>query len=135
MLYVKDINIPAKTPADNPVEAEVEIEEKVIVLFQVYFPPGCCGLAKVSFWYGDEMISPKHDYQWIHGDSALITDIRFWTAPEKPCTITIKGYNEDDTYPHTPICYILALPEEIALSFVKLAKLYDIVVKLAELVM
>jgi len=51
-----------------------------------------------------------------------------WTMPESPCTLTIKGYNEDEAFPHTFYVWLFterrvaARPWEIIADFVAILK-------------
>lgn len=119
MLYCIEITAPANTPKENAVEQQIMVEEDVIVKVSVRFPPGPSGLLKVAVFYGEEQITPHYQYSWISGDDEVIEDTLYFKCPEKPCPITIKAYNEDDTYDHTALVRVLALNEEYALPHVE----------------
>ena len=111
MLYVVPVTVPPNTPKAAPVEHEVTVDEDVLVLVSVRFPPGPCGLTYVSLWYGVHQIFPSWRYDWVHDDNTVVWDLVMFKCPTKPCTFRIKAYNLDTQYEHTVIVYLLALDE------------------------
>lgn len=131
MLYVKTVTVPANTPSNTPVESTVEIEEDTIVMIAVRFPPGPIGLLKVAVFYGEEQIFPSKDYEWVSGDYETVLDFPLWDVPEKPCTITVKAYNEDTIYDHSFTIRVLALPK----SYVILLKMGSYILNILRLLL
>jgi len=122
MLYCDKITVPANTSKDNPVTKEFEIKEDVITTVSVYFPPGHACLTGVSFWYGEDMIFPDKNYDWIRGNDESVNAQLYFLLPEVPSKIIVKAFNEDVTYPHTVYIRIEALPSSIALWQLNIAK-------------
>jgi len=84
-----------------PVSADLTVEGAMLSRLHVLIPPGHCGLARLAVFYGNARIFPIEPGTWLRGDNQyLALDIR-WPLPESRCTLTFKGWNEDDTYPHT----------------------------------
>jgi len=109
MLYVKTITVPANTPKDQAVKVEVTIEERVLFFIQVRFFPGPMNLLKVAVFYGELQIWPHRDFEWAQGDDEVVWDMPLLEFKRAPYTLTIRGYNEDDTYDHSAIIRIIAL--------------------------
>ena len=108
MLYVKTITAPTSTPKDSPVTESIEIQEDAVLYIAVRLPPGPQALAGVAIFYGDEQIFPSTEGEWCIGDNEIIWDFILWKCPEKPCPLTIKMYNLDDTYSHSAIIRIVS---------------------------
>jgi len=111
-VYTTAITIPANTPENTPVEAELTIYERYITSIDVFFPYGCAGLARVRAYYGSEQIAPKPTGSDFRGDGGFIRSPMRWRAPEWPCPIRFEAWNLDDTYQHTPIVFIVTAEEE-----------------------
>jgi len=112
MLYCKAVTVPASTPLGEAVEEQLTVEEDVITRIQIRFPPGPCSLVKAAVFYGAERIFPHPAYDWAAGDDEIVEGFLYWLAPEKPCTLTLKAYNEDEAYNHTVLFRVEALPYE-----------------------
>jgi len=126
--YFTKLKIPAKTPVDAPTEKDVELEGEVLDRLAYLIPPGWAALAHFSVFYGIKQIYPAEKDTWVTGDN-LFRDVPIrWRLPESPCILTVKGYNEDDTYDHTVYLWLLTKPEEevwplrILIDFVKILK-------------
>jgi len=122
-VYIVDFRIPPRTTKLAPIKRKLEIEERVITKLMIFIPPGVWGLAGIQIFYGIDQFVPEPRGGWIVGSGESITVDVFWSAPEKPYTITILGYNEDDTYSHTYYIRIIAQPEEVALPYLPMLEL------------
>jgi len=126
--YFAKLTIPANTPADNPAIVEVEVEGDVLAELAYLIPPGWTALAHFAVFYGIKQIYPVEAGTWVTGDNLYRPVALRWHLPESPAKLTIKGYNQDDTYPHTVYLWLLTKPEEEALpwrilaDFVKILK-------------
>jgi len=108
MLYVTRVTAPKNTPKKKAVSQDVIIYDECISRIMVRIPPGHQGLAYMAIFYGADQIWPHPKGEWVHGDDQFIVDDFIWTCPEYPTKLTIKAYNEDDTYDHSFIVYISA---------------------------
>ena len=127
MLYCKTITVPANTSKENFVEETIEIEEDTLFYVEIRFPPGPCGLLYISVYYGDLQLLPSTKGEWARGDNERVWDVLLFELPEKPSTIRIRGYNLDDTYSHSAIIRIVALPKEVALFMRAISRLEKII--------
>lgn len=81
---------------------------------EIIIPPGCAGLVGVSIFNGATQLYPGTAATWLTGDNAdIYADIDY----DVPLIggvykLTIKGYNDDDTYQHVPIVrlWVVAYP-------------------------
>jgi len=104
--YPLDLTVPPNTPEDSPVSAELTVEGAVFSRLHVLIPPGHCGLARLAVFYGQAQIFPIERGKWLKGDNQYLVLELHWPLPESRCTLTFKGWNEDEDYPHT--FYMLA---------------------------
>jgi hypothetical protein len=101
MFYEFDLTIPRNTPATALVELEVALDVGRIVAVEVQFPRGCIGLAAVAVRHEHHQLHPTNTDGFIAAEDARIAwqeDIDF---TEPPYTLTLVGYNEDDSFDHT----------------------------------
>jgi hypothetical protein len=128
-LYVADVTIPANTPADNPVQVELEVEGDIVTRVSCHFPPGCRGFVHTGVWIGHIQVFPRPKGTSLHGDAETITWDEFFPLPSSPCTLTIKAWSPGARYPHTITWRIVALPRYVAMwwwifeRFISLLKL------------
>ena len=90
-----------KVPAGEEKWFELEVEGDVIDMVRVRFPPGPCGLLRVSVFYGNEQLFPVEPGTWFKGDNEVIEWSEYYPLPEAKTKLTIKAVNEDDTYEHS----------------------------------
>jgi len=126
--YFTKLKIPANTPVDKPVTADVKVEGEVLAELAYLIPPGWWALAHFAVFYGIKQNYPAEAGTWATGDNLYRPVPLRWHLPEPKTTLTIKGYNQDETYPHTVYLWLLTKPEEEALpwrilaDFVKILK-------------
>jgi hypothetical protein len=103
--------IPANTPLAGPVVALWKLPAGSLKYIRIYIPPGHHGLAHLSIWLGNLQIAPLPEGAWFEGNDG-------WIEFEPPIQtvggetwLVLKGYNEDEAYPHTFYLYAyLELP-------------------------
>lgn len=81
---------------------------------QIRFPTGPAGLLHIQIWDQSGQLWPGTVGQWFSGDNELIEfdtefDVELVVADYK---LVIKGYNEDDAYPHSVLVrmWVVELP-------------------------
>jgi len=109
--YFMWLEIPANTPETAPVEKTVEIEGEILSEIAYLIPPGWAALARFALFYGIKQIYPMPGLEWVTGDDLYRSIPLKWPLPERKVRITIKGWNEDDTYPHSVYLWLLTQPE------------------------
>jgi hypothetical protein len=107
----KTLTIPANTASGSPATDTITLVSGFLRQVDILFPPGCSALAYIQIFDGATQILPNEASVWFSGDSEKIIctlDHVLLT----PFELTIKGYNDDDTYPHTPILrfYVVKYP-------------------------
>jgi hypothetical protein len=104
--YAASLPIPASTLESNKVHATIVVHEPFIIGYEVYFPPGCAGLAYVNIFIDGRQFAPADGSadRYFHGEGSKTWFGKFHLSPGKSESIVIiNGYNDDDTYLHTPI--------------------------------
>jgi len=101
MLFKTDLEIPSGQEKDDPVSTTMKLCEGAITRSFVLFPSGCAGLAWVQIWLNGYQLIPWERGEWLRGDDHIIRDDSRYPVSEQPRLLTIYGYNEDETYPHT----------------------------------
>ena len=116
MFYSFDLPIPASTLESAPVELEVNLTWGVITKVEIRFPPRCVGLAKVKILEHRHQIWPTNLDKWFYGNDETIPWDEHHELFEMPALFTLVGYNDDDTFSHTPIIRFNILPPLAALA-------------------
>jgi len=112
-IYTKILTIPPNTPKDNPKEAKITLEGDILTEITIVIPPGHAALTGIALLYGIEQIAPLPSGEWFTGDDERIAWVERWGIPEGKAEITLRGYNEDDTYEHSFICRLEVEPRKV----------------------
>jgi len=99
-VYEVSLTVPANTPEDAPVEKTLEVEGAVLDKIHILIPSGHRALARLAILYGIKQIFPYEAGTWLRGDDESISLRLNWRLPEPKTTLTLRGWNEDDTYDH-----------------------------------
>ncbi|GAH91123.1 unnamed protein product [marine sediment metagenome] len=116
MHYSFPLLIPANTLESAPVETTIALTWGVITHVTVRFPPRCVALAKVAILHHRHQVWPTNIDAWWYGNDEVVGGDEYYEVFEMPAYFTLIGYNDDDTYPHTPIIRINILPPLIAMA-------------------
>jgi len=113
-VYEKALTIPANTKETAPVETTLEIEGDTVIRLEMEFPDGCVRLAHVAVFYGIRQLWPTEAGTWLASNDWVISFPVSWDLPEPKTVLTIRGWNEDDTYKHTVTCRFVTAYEPVA---------------------
>jgi len=116
VFYSFDLTIPANTLESAPEELEVNLTWGVITRVEIRFPPRNVGLAKVKILEHRHQLWPTNLDGWFYGDDESIEWDEYHELFYMPALFTLLGYNEDDTFPHTPIIRFEILHPRAAMS-------------------
>jgi len=111
--YFVKLEIPANTKEDAPKEVNVEVEGFRLEEVAYLIPPGWCALAHFAVFYGIRQIYPEEAGTWVTGDGLYRAVPIRWRLPEPKTVLTLKGWNQDDTYKHTVYLWLTTQPEEL----------------------
>lgn len=101
MFYEYALTIPANTPATALTESEVTLDVGRIVGVELQFPRGCVGLVHAAVRRELHQLWPTNPDGFITAEEARISWQEDLDFTEPPYTLTLVGYNEDDSFPHT----------------------------------
>lgn len=101
MLFKTDLTIPKKVVENGTASTTMKLCEGAITRSFVQFPSGCAGLVWVQIWLNGYQLIPWERGEWLRGDDHIIRDESRYPVTGPPRILTIYGYNEDESYPHT----------------------------------
>ncbi|MBA7685443.1 hypothetical protein ES703_93868 [subsurface metagenome] len=124
MLFQASITIPLNTTLADPEVAILRIAHGIITKIMVRPRPGHNALAHLVILHHEHQIAPSTENMDIHGDAHPIDWEEYYESYQPPYELKLKGWNEDDTYPHTFDVYVAILPRKaiIALAIVDAIK-------------
>jgi len=101
MIYSPSITTDAATVEGSKADVTLKLTSGLIWLFEVDFPPGCCGLLHVQIFDGLYQVLPSSMGEALHSDSVTVKFDDLYWKQAAPFELTIRTWNEDDTWPHT----------------------------------
>jgi len=112
MLHARQISTPANTSESDAVVTKFKINKGIISWVWVTFPRGCQGLLKCRIYLDEHPIVPVHKDSYIYGDDYTFAIPVMEEVLEEPSTITVRTWNDDDTYPHEIQVLILVVDKK-----------------------
>lgn len=128
MIYTVHLTLPANTSKAEPVDEFLKVSPGTLKKIEIQFPPGCAGLVHVQIHHLERLSWPSGGADSFIGDTFPLIFEEDHKILEIPRHFLIRGWNLDDTYPHTPIIRLGILPlgqtllEVFKLSFLPPAK-------------
>jgi len=116
MLFEAQITIPKNTTSTNPTTEICKIAHGIITKIMVRPRPGHAGLAHLVILHHEHQIAPSTEGMSLHGDSWPIDWEEYYESYQPPYELKLKGWNEDDTYPHAFDVFIAILPRKAILA-------------------
>jgi len=101
--YETTVTAPKNTARASAVEQEIKLTSGILRRVMVVFPAGCAGLAHVQVFYNEDQFLPRGLGESLTGDNRIIERELNIRLNEAPYRMTLKVWNLDDRYPHTPI--------------------------------
>ncbi len=120
-MYQTNLTIPASTARTSPEETTIRLNSGTLKRILVRFPPGCANLARTTIHHLGVQIEPWNLDGYIGWDRYVFDIETKVKIPEGGTDILIKGWNLDDSYPHT-ISYdflVIQEPPETTESLLK----------------
>ena len=115
MQYTKSITFSSGGSSTNQTSTTIKATKGIIHKIEIVFPSGCFGLVNLQIFTGGHPIAPSTFGQTYVGNDEIIILPEFIELRSDFNTITISGWNEDDTFEHTIRVRIYVLPEEVLL--------------------
>jgi len=94
--------IPANTAKIDAIETLCLLHSGTITKFEIEYPKGCAGLVHSEVYHWDVKLWPKNEEGTFSGDDIVISFNPGFSLSKTPFELTIKTWNLDDTYSHTP---------------------------------
>jgi len=116
MLFEQSITIPKNTTSLDPTIAMCKIAHGIITKIMVRPRPGHAALAHCVILHHEHQIAPSTENMELHGDTFPIDWEEYYESYQPPYELKIKGWNEDDTYPHTFDIFVAVLPRKAILA-------------------
>jgi hypothetical protein len=115
MIYREAVQIPSGQTKSVPFRQVIELTPGVIDNVQLTFPSGCAGLVGIRVKQSMFQLYPLTVGEWIVSDDFTIVYPENFPLKERPYALTLEGYNEDDTYPHTVHVQVsVRIPDDIS---------------------
>ena len=116
MLFQASITIPKNTIYSSPTTINLKIAHGIITKIMVRPRPGHAALAHLIILHHEHQIAPSTENMDLHGDAPPIDWEEYYESYQPPYELKLKGWNEDDTYPHAFDVYIAILPRKAILA-------------------
>ena len=116
MLFEASITIPKNTTASSPTTVILKIALGIITKIMVRPRPGHAGLAHMVILHHEHQIAPSTENMEFHGDTFPIDWGDYYESYQPPYELKLKGWNLDDTYPHTFDVFVAILPRKAVLA-------------------
>ena len=101
MFYSFALVIPANTPQSSPASLSCKLTAGTIERVDIQFPAGCAGLVHVSINHLLHQLAPNNPDGTFSSDGQTISFGEDYPLKAAPYAVTFKGWNDDDTFPHT----------------------------------
>jgi len=115
MLYSKQITFPAGGTEATAAHEYFKVNTGIISTVWITFPPGCAGLVKLRIYSEGHPFLPVNKDNYIRGNNYTFAFPVMFEITDEPMTLTVEGWNEDETYDHTIDVLFLILPKELLL--------------------
>lgn len=113
MFFEYDITYPPNTPKENERVNILRLTRGIVKRVELVFPRGVAALTGVRIFRGPVQIIPLNYPAWIETDGETVRINTNIDLTVNPYELEVRGYNIDDTYPHTIRVRIeMELPEE-----------------------
>ena len=117
MYYEQILLIPRNTLITAPVVQDLPVTSGNLQHVEVFFPPGCAGLAHLSIWYWGRQIWPSNPDSFFTADGLAIAFDQDIDIVDPPYIFQLLGWNEDDTFPHSLIVRMSVIPQDRTMAY------------------
>lgn len=126
MLYEYKLTVPADTEKDDPQTKEMLVAPGILVGVEIFMPPGSVGLCHATIVEGQFQIAPINSDGDIATDGHPVKGEYHYKITLGHNMLTLRGWNEDDTYSHEITCRLNVMKEEELATTGPLKGLVDI---------
>lgn len=101
MYYHFGISVPANTLKSVPLVTRLPLDQGMVSIVEINFPPGCAGLVSAVLMYGSIQVIPWNADGALYGDNRTFRlDVNL-EVKNPPYEFQVKLWSDDDTYAHT----------------------------------
>jgi len=101
VIYSSSITTLANTAELSKADVTLKLTGGLIWLFEVDFPPGCCGLLHVQIFDGLYQVLPASVGEDLHGDGVTYRFDDLYLKQAAPFELKIRTWNNDETWDHS----------------------------------
>ena len=119
MIFAKTVTTNKNTVAATPLVTTWPLVSGLIYRFELYFPPGPCGLVGVALHTASHRIYPFGENEWFIGDNVTIAFDDEMLFDIETRQLELHSYNLDEKFNHQFQCRlgIISDPQLIASKF------------------
>lgn len=100
MLFEYPLEIPANTAETAKAKLAAPLAPGTIARVDVQFPRGCVGLVHVQIWRREHQVWPVNLDGDISAEGLVVSWPEDLDLDDEPFDLELRGWNEDDTFPH-----------------------------------
>lgn len=107
MFYRYSLTVPPLQSILTPVSTTMVLSHGIVHQVEVSFPPGCAALVHASIWHLERQVWPTNmgsDFAW--DDYTIVMRNETFGLTTHPYELTLRGWSEDDIFPHEIACRI-----------------------------
>jgi hypothetical protein len=112
--YHYTLEVPANTPATEPVWKDIELTYGIIVYIAVVHPRGCKAMVETRIYRFEHQIFPNNSDEAAKGDNVVEGGELHYPLLESPFTLRLRGISPGTTYAHSIPIHFNVLPLEVA---------------------
>jgi hypothetical protein len=112
MYYETNLTIPPNTPVTAPATRELQITKGVIQHAEVFMPKGAAGLVHGVVYLWERQLWPSNPDGYFTSDGQQIPFDEDLEIVDPPYVLELRGWNDDDTYPHDMILRVQVIPAD-----------------------
>jgi len=101
MYYLAFLTIPPQTSQGDPYVHRMEVAPGVISHVDIGFPQGCVGLVHLQIYRHEHQLYPTTPGESFGWDNYVFSFDDAESLDEEPHRLTVRAWNDDDSYPHT----------------------------------
>lgn len=110
MFVCYSLTLPPGGSVTSLTSKEVEYPPGIVTRVKVTMPSGCAGLAHFRVRKALHQLWPYNPDSWFAEDDLREDFDEELDLSAAPHVLVLEGYNEDDTYPHTPVLKLVIMP-------------------------
>ena len=132
MNYELRLVVPNSTLKAAPVEGTLKIHPGVVTRVRLLWPTGAAQLGHAQVFRFSKVLWPPYDDQDFTGNGLPIEWNEEYEIIEPPYELTVRAWNDDDTFPHTLTFGVAVLPIDTAAGGGVLKKLTNFFLKFGQ---